>query len=374
MQLGGRLKSQTAINNGRENKSENADYPAFENVAIFTPWAEKINLIFPLFFLLFILIDLLWTPEIFKNNIYFSGLSAISGMHQFVTVALIWVIPEMRSWSNERQGQERSWLLLFLLFFVLFFILLQGSAEMSVYTKFLFMLFRFWGIYHVVAQMNGVSAIYNQELLSKDILSESDRNVLSLSELKERRLAYSGMLLTFCIMLLQYFGYFYGILAYVTSVLVIIVTMGYFRLIWKSPMANISNRRIYCIRHFLCVVAPFSRIAIPAKNSYHALEYLFLCGKIKNNSSRTKFILSDNWAVLAFLLFNIFIVIVSKQMIRSHVVSFIGLKGVHAVLAFALSISAIHYWMDGQLFRMKNPSTREKIGGLLLAKKKNLAN
>jgi hypothetical protein len=130
----------------------------------------------------------------------------------------------------------------------------------------------------------------------------------------------------------------------------------------RSPVAERSFKTLYLARLVLYPMSGYSLIAFAGLSALHGLEYVAVFWKISGQrplAERTSLRKAGVWAMLAFapLLLPQFLVL------WGWVEPGIALQGASAL---GIAVVYAHYVLDRSLYRMREATTRARVGPLLL--------
>lgn len=349
-------------------------------ISIFSKNSERVNLIFPVLFAFFAFIQFALRRNFYSENIpameFFLNYIFLNRAHVIFTFIFLFFVPEFKELLVEKTKTAKvnpwlCWFGFFLGFFFFFEFLPKKLLEMS-YTNheyFLVKISRIYGMWHSMAQTMGLGILYNKTI--EQTLSPNERIVFQNSKAVnyERKLVYSSFF--FCM------AYFVMVFIFPSPWLnaLPLISMGlillnlYFNFV--NPQIKRSNKSFFLLRTLLLPIGMFSNAAFMGFLAIHAVEYFLVFLKIIDNSSIQK-------EKTNLLVFNI-----SLLMIAGFILINMGMNPIKSlfykpselklqvlIFIFALgnTMTYLHFYIDGQLFRMKNFENRKYLGPLLTKK------
>lgn len=341
---------------------------------IFSGRDEIINLIAPLVFLPLVVAEMvLGAPalsvRIFLLNFIEVGLG--SAGHNGLSWGLLFLTPEGRLWLRDKGGRRQILkmslisLSIFLFAATIFcFFLDEGGLVLKTYLAIDWFLIH----HHSLNQTKGLSMMYSFH-------SPSDSRSPELNPVhRQKQYAFHALLFLAQIPMLNYifdfpilttwpekWGY-----AIVTSAVVLWIL----RLNLRLP-DNQRNRLIYLSRLFYFPLTSFWFTAALAFRVLHGVEYLFVYRKILAQSKKSLFLSRRALIGYSFLFFFIAVGLWTFSTVRSEGFLWLfpqdGKIPMWLRIMAALSVTRLytHYYLDRQLFRMRDPITKKWIGRLV---------
>ena len=351
---------------------------------IFLPRDEFFVLAFPFFLLFVIAIEIIYSlkfgyTERFSFMIIEKFLLLNLG-HTMLTFGLLF-LPEMSKWIETEEGGRKFWFELFSIHGLLF-IFTGVSAYVMLATKqyemFLFIetIRALTATFHLLQQLSGFSALYD---------SRSGRIALPKSRAVEKFIILS-FFASLAVRIL--FIPDWSLLAaskYISRQNVsllsnIIFGLSLFLGLWYF-FSNLTGektswfKKLYSIRIFTWVFAPFSVVAGYSTGALHGVEYLALYRKMFSNSEATKSLKTKIHAYVLVTMIPLILWSVTRTSFHLKGFSLIDIRSVEfpelslvlislfTGLSYAFQIG--HYYIDGRIFRMKDKSNRAVISGLM---------
>lgn len=290
--------------------------------------------------------------------IFFGG-----AVHVAFTFFIMLSLPECKRWFVKQNSQVS--IVKKLIFITLIFsagsivFLFYNNHSSSIGLILLNILWLVYPTYHTFRQIYGILVLYNQDI----VVSQKEKNV-------EKKI-FNFLMVILCIHTITLVIFQAHLLSQqeyqkLNWLLSIVFCLPAFFLFKNKTDRKAKN--FYVVRIFLYPLSFHSFFALLATGALHGLEYFFITKKMVLNSEQ-KFKSSNN--IPAFLsFFSIFVLY-----ILSSSFGILGIyTGGHApqsawygFVNFAgLLVAFIHYYMDGLIFRMKDPATREIIAPLLM--------
>jgi hypothetical protein len=352
-------------------------------IRIFSSRDEFLNLSWPIVLLLFIALEMIF----FKGMIEQKWLLAVGGIlfldsgHAALSFLLLRQSPDVKNWLNERdQGKwlklEIELLLIFAFLFVVYW-LYWSSLSHSMpawYFQLMILMFMLIPTHHQVSQIHGLSSTYNSLIRATIELSPKELSEMRRREVLEKR-AILTLLATYLLpaaleqkilplpvsdSVLQII--YYSLYALTTGLFLFIMWNSY-----RSPKSQKSNKTIYLGRLVLLPLAPLSVIALSSSFLFHGFEYLCVYRKLATasplaNPTRRFWLISFATVVI----FSITTMCEPAYVTGFYYSDFTQTPMILQIAAtFSAAAITTHYWLDRQMFRMRNPSTRKWIGRIL---------
>jgi hypothetical protein len=346
---------------------------------------ERWNLLLPFAFFLVIPFELLFgsrNGEPYASHIAsaIGDILLLNSLHTILTIAMLLYLPEFREFIHRKTGGRPHlfWLKVAAIFFGIFFIFVfaqqtklnfQTDSALPLTLALLALAF-FWlpSVHHNIAQIRGFSLAYNFQL-------RRNHSGLPLGERLERflflifNLSICAAVLTVALEM-RYSQNFGGltkeirfcslILAFLSAAVISVNSLRVF--------ARSRGKFIYLLRNFLWPLTLFSQTALVGIKAMHGFEYVFLFSNFSNAST----ISAKQRAVfirVASLMFIGTLLIASGSYWTSNPL-ITGARSTGGIIIYALmhAILYSHYYLDGYIFRMSQPESRDAIGPLLYRK------
>lgn len=336
---------------------------------------------FPLLMLVLSVVEIVIWGALFGRFDQFWMLFVVNGVfgnitHVALTFFMLMKMPEFQDWRREQTGGNpaRFWrhalmaLTLIAAAFVLRALLPDGNAVKLSLTFLLLVL----PLHHVLFQIRGISVCYSAEAHRRNPARRGDGRRPSL----ERREKY-GFYIFFAGILMVAFAafseqatrvpaFFHGRHWFWLTAAVLIGGAG---LIFRSAYGLLrpgeGNKCLYLLRIFTMPLHSVSLIAGSATSMYHGMEYFYIFGRITGRSraagSGRRLLFWGTVCVLLYTGFYAALIYVSLKAreLPWEMDTLLNLNIVVVVLSFW------HYYLDRQIFRMRDPVTRRHIGALL---------
>ena len=290
-------------------------------------------------------------------------------LHVPMTFALLFTVPGFRKWLENYSSIFRSMKLEMGIAFGLFFLisLLGGQIGIQVnkyqpasnLTFFIIYHTLFWLLasYHGIGQVYGISMIINKE------------------EKHETENITSGIVEKFLFQLLPML-YFFRIIqlmlsAFINSLVITYATffrINYILLIgaccavfinaFFSPKTIRTKKVIFLSRIFIYPFVGLVPIASFAASANHGIEYLYVVRNVISNQENKKLIL---WTVVVAGL--IWGILTMPRYFSAT--QYFSIGTLTPFLAVLTSVDLLHYWLDKNIFRFRNPVSLKYIGSLI---------
>ena len=342
---------------------------------LFVPRDEMINLAVPIFFLLlFAVTQALGMRALTYHSIHilFINFFLFNTLHVAPTFFMVFYLPEFHAWYRDQSTAEKIWHLTRLVLAVTLIALLFSNL----YTDFRDPISAFaWEFFvalmpgfHNLRQIQGLSSAYNQILKPDDTLHVSRWQRGVRREKALFAVFIASLLITGHVFFIRYEGHRSGNLWFPSVMMVLVVGI----LLNSCTMfTGVALRRklVYQLRLLLFPFTFTFRIPIWGVTGVHGLEYWFVWRKMSANSKFRP-------ALSAKLVFALLLCLVTVCGIVGYkvwpfddlsVASRPGAERWFAALsAMSTSLVYIHYYLDRQIFAMKDPLVRKNIAPLLI--------
>jgi|GEM_PF-5751135 len=349
------------------------------NISLFSPGQEVINLALPFFFIPLLFIEITtshrWVSSELDLGVFLTKMVFLNGIHVIFTFPMLFLLPELRNWLGAKS--KKSYVSLPTHFFAIFslFAILnlffpnqnsQNVASVGPWlVVFCLVVYR---RYHIAAQTVGLSLIYNRKIEKNWTLSPVERSQVGRTDKWERRLAYFAfaMMIFYRMGLPATSAHPFGSAKWIFSALSFGATFCNLMLIWRLPYAKQSNKFYFALRYLFIPLSCYSTVAIWAYEAHHGIEYLFLSQKMVSNSSA-----QANKRLLPWLgalgVIAIYTVAMLFGLRQSSVLlaDYFNPRWFSFIALFTVTTSYLHYYIDGFLFRMRDPVTRRYVLPLL---------
>jgi len=350
-------------------------------ISIFSANEERICLFIPLLFFAFAAAQSFyhWKFTEFHNDILFfvAKLFLFHHVHIFFTFAMLMSIPEYKSWAKDRSNFKLEWSLIFVGFWLCFAFLtpyLKSNSNFSFYSQLLALIFLAYSNHHVVSQFFGLSLLYNKALIKHVPMTEQKRKFLLRTELIEYSLLLVSM---FCVILYWQRHIItkaipqlpVHLLPYISLAAVLV---NFFISLKSTPWSR-SNKSFYLLRTFLIPLSAISIFGVLGFMVAHGFEYFFVFRKSCSSSTLRRIgAIGLKVEICALAIVGLLVCLSNAPISRYLYNAYPNLRSyLDIFFAFGLATSNLHYYLDGQLFRMKNQNSREKIGKLMLPEANN---
>lgn len=335
-----------------------------DRLSLFEPQVEKVSLFLPVFFLLLVPIEFLFfkdgvsgftvsSKEILLNAIF------LNVTHVSLTYIMLLYFPEMRTWQfKNSKSPSRFWLGCTAMFIILFLLVLTQRMKITdnVFFAYFSGLLALLPFHHALFQVRGLSACYSQQLPKNKT-----------SELLERfsfYLIFTGFVFTN--ILREYFLFDYNILRNVFMGMYLLAFVGISVALSLIPKIETSNKGFFLVRLVLLPLSAFSGVAAAAGAMLHGVEYFCVFHKMNSRSnvvSKQRILAAAFTTLVVFGILYSFLRIQKQYFDDQSAALPLWLLVINSLIT---ALTLLHYYLDRNMFRMRNPATRETIGPLLL--------
>lgn len=217
-------------------------------------------------------------------------------------------------------------------------------------------------IFHSFRQMMGVGAMYDQGLSASGVpvshATSPERRLMHLMLAIMMANVFIVPLLEFDLGVLWRFGAF--VLTALLSLAIYLVVLAH------HPLSR-SNKAIFYLRLFFFPMGAINPVATLAIGACHGIEYtVVFCSMLKRSAFRPSV---RHYVVLAISV--LAVCVCSFPRFDTGIPAFIrlgsvdGFRFLRVISAFSLSVTTLHFYLDGRLYKMKKAEVRETIGTLL---------
>ncbi len=341
------------------------------HAGLFKKWEEVIHLGLPIALLIAIGYDIFFS----RNFIYVFDRWTINFLidvvllnvtHNAFTYMMLISSPQLKVWMVRRGGVGKFWrnnlLLTGGLALAFYFVLAPYSKSPWIYTLFTFINLLI-PAHHALAQSYGISLLYNYA-------GRRNRKIEAVE--KRERSIYGWFLGLTLIGLVALFFNWNGLLAQrfpeigsIRLEVLVAWTLGLLFLLLMGGTISLpkelrATKGLFYVRFLIWALSFISMMAVFATRIIHGIEYLFISRRILSADKILNITIS---AVLLLL-------VIGMGVIRTSGFSYLSERAplphwVAALTAISTAISFSHYYLDRQLFRMKDAETREIVGPLL---------
>jgi hypothetical protein len=352
-------------------------------LSVLEPKEERLNLAVPAVIVLLIVFELLVFRDWFQDKRSWvrtlTGIFLFDSTHVVLTFFLPWAFPEVGRWVNSRPRFFAKAAVLFSLFLPFWFFGSEFGKKISgeSFNFVWVVVISFLNMQHVLMQSYGFSSTYNA--LARRQLHPSEFASQFRHERREKAAFWLLVLLKIVsdvsLISSSFLGGYPSVPSRLLLSLCIALTVGF--ILWNArstPGSSLSNKRVYLLRLVPLVLAPFSIIASATFAFVHGIEYMLLLKKfLRRSESGSPAIRGSKLPLACFaaaalvfasMLIPFFPSAVGAKLLGSSPIEFpIWLQILVSCLA---SLTAIHYWMDYQIFRFREKECRETVGKLML--------
>lgn len=349
-------------------------------VRLFSFKAERMNLLFPLFFAIALAWELL-TQHTFSIMEQHAGFMLAKGLflnhfHVFFTVLMFVYTPEAKQWLIYKTTNEKffavRWVMIFVSLFAIFYFIMPyfwHTPGMKWANMFAIATVTVVGIHHVATQTFGLSLVYNRRL-------ETTPHFVPTMKLRIKRLEFWERIVFRAMLVLVVLAFYLTFLApkqldwinglsYASLILAIVLTV----IVWSYPGANNSNKKIFCVRYLFYPLIAKSFVALLIIYALHGIEYLFVLRQMHTSSEQRKGSLIKDYIgmtimVVIFALVTILDRHILGWWLRPQLPEYSSLT--QGLMAFSAAYGYLHCHMDSEMFRMRDPASRKFLAPLLL--------
>lgn len=355
---------------------------AFCKVPLFSKNLEYFNLAIPLLFYPLLIIDLFFLPGVlgvptrgtpdsiwdFIRNIIF-----LNSIHALFPFILLFRCEEIKNWIPLQKGGALGFWSRVIgiqsFFFLIFFEMqtMSSWAANNLLLEVLLSLLLFGVVtHHPLAQIRGISRLYDEKNLPTDTLGTSKVKQGQKNEKYLFLLFIWGNTLFFSLLYLPSMLPFRTFLIpYAFAVLVLLV-LAIFVNFFNFPRPWNHLKLLYLVRLFAFPLSFFSPVARLVTGSSHGIESFCIYRHMQGRSSNGKY-----WINLPVLV--IFSLIVFSIVFRYRYVSFLSWLRIEseftskAINSLGLSFIFTHYYIEAILYRFRKPDCREHTLPLLVS-------
>lgn len=366
---------------------------ARERQKLFSGSMETWILILPLLalpaFLLEQITGVHWNALDWNMSSFVVSSIGLSSLHNYFTIAMLFGLPEFQGWS---QDQLTAKPILFRLrtygvvisIFLLTFIVYDFWRPLEALAGFIGIGFTLMSAHHSIAQSLGLSQAYTAQMVRDQGLNEEERERLHLYQAVEIKLKKIIVPLQFIwaatIFVPQFIGAQFPVVnaleSYRSVALAAFVLMIAAFLINCFLISSLrpTNKLVFSLRLILyaCAVGSSSLALVFFLRLIHAIEYWGVFQSITERSAApTKTKSNLMWVTITLSLVGLFLLLFRRT--DGFFYYFAGAPSethwiVPLLAATSLSMTHIHFFLDGLIFRMRDPISRKWIAPLLLPK------
>lgn len=328
---------------------------------LFRPALEYFNLLVPLVFLVLAVVDgLFWKSQATASTMSFGYLAVeailLSNSHVFVTFVFLLCTPESRNWigAMDKTGKTKIFLGSALAFGFFLFLYMQESWNFGNVGIFTFAVTLVANQFHALCQIRGLSLMYNKRL---NIGSPE-------TEMWEARL-FKIVIYTYCFgsALWVMHMFYWAVPMKLVMAIWTVLTLAVLALIFKRSS---RPKALYLSRLLLFILTPYSVFATIGIGAFHSVEYFCVADKVRLNSTMDeKGLRVFSYSVLFCVVLGILMAVARHLDILGNMTMETYPIWIKITVCTLLSLSAIHFFMDRQMFRMRNPETRRHMAPLL---------
>lgn len=341
-------------------------------VKLFGGIDEKINLAIP--FIGFAAIAWEWWSGHQYTLTEQNGLSFVcrviflNYVHSLFSAATVILVPEVNSWFRDRLRRDR-WLIprwLFY-FFVTFWVTFLGENYLPSY---LIGLILFFSSYHILAQVFGMSLLYNRELENSIRLAPQERAKSRSLESGERWL--SRMIVPSLAIVVVGRHSILESLIWIVVGFSMLSALGCVWIAARSPRSSRSNKIWFAFRYLAIPLFAVSTAARSLLLAMHGIEYLFVTKKIWRSSGMPA--AKRRWAVPAAVMgigVVLLLTIPGQGLLGFMFVNRLSNTTIDALGAFSFAYTILHVCFDHQFFKMRDAQTRARVLPLIMTKQQN---
>lgn len=355
------------------------------SISLFPENAERLFLFFPLIFLLLIpfenyLLSVLFNTTINTTRDYvliaIVRVLFLNAAHVFVTYFQIEMLPEFKTWVQDRYpGGYTEYRLKMLLFFLISCAFLYSPLYSQSYIGlFALAVTEILSAHHGFMQVRGLSTSYNFKMFDYVKSTELQNKIRNIDNL-EKNIIYILCSAHVLRMFLSYLKLekmisreLFSLFNMAYWVVIIGVVLSFIYTSYSTQKICKTNKPVYLLRLLSFPFSAFSVLANLAMISYHAIEYYFIVFKMNNNSTqnieqKSKFkniIVIMTLGVCFFSAFTSYGVFIYTDKTSFQYYLFEFCKTV------LLATGIVHFYLDRIIYRMRDNSSRKNIAPLLI--------
>ena len=285
--------------------------------------------------------------------------------HTFLTLIMLFFLPEFKLWFCDKI--QTKWLIPSALMFTLIGI---GAYLSAAHVKtnyeglaFFFIILVMFDNTHALAQIKGLSLMYNQTI--QPALSENEKSKQVVVEKRERVLFDSFLfLIVLQLLLTQIFSiprdalkWFYLTSSMILFASIVLNSFAY-------PQIKRSNKRFYLLSGIFSAFAAYFPVAFVLQKSLHGLEYCFLSYGISKRSS-VKMAWQTGFEISLSI---VFLYIVSVPAVTNFPLpAYLVPRNLRfSIFFFGFFLKFFHYYMDSQMFKFRDPLVRARLARAII--------
>jgi hypothetical protein len=293
--------------------------------------------------------------------------------HVLFTFIFLFTLPEAKNLFRDSLKSRRTWIFtsLFLCVFLpLFFVLKRHNFIGPWAVDILFTIPLFLFARHSIRQIFGISMLYNVQ--AQYFLDRSERERIASVEKRERKLlgffVAAWVLYVFCKQTSLKVFHLESIPLYAALFLLGIffcMLTQYRGVLWR-------NKKIYLVRLLLFPLAFFSPLGMMGVAAVHGTEYLFVVWNLISKS-----VIGRKRLLMSLLPITATLILAPRVLQDFSETDFYTAKfyenwshlSKEIIFVVYMTVQYLHYYVDGLLFRLKDPLVQKHMGPLLGIKK-----
>ncbi len=332
---------------------------------VFTKNEQYLSVALTLIFIFLSIWQVYSKPQLGQSNeLYLEFLTYIvlgGAIHVVLTFFMMFTLPEFKTWLLKQRSNKLFVKKLLVIFsFFVFTNIIYSFFRYTNNSLFLIPLNIFWVLYpifHVFSQSYGILVIHNQNI---GVLEEERKFERKVFDILMILIALNVVALIF------YHSHQLSQAAYhKISVFHFVAFCGLALLLFRIKNSD-HQRNLFLLRIFLYPLSFLSGIAGLAIVGIHGLEYFFITKKIVLKSEE-KIHISKHLPILLSVILIAGLYLINTQFgLLGLITNGVTPRGswYKFVQTIAMSFTFAHYYLDGLIFRMKDPISRQFIGPL----------
>ena len=352
-------------------------------ISLFEYKWEQFFLLVPLVFIILIPFEIFfreWLGQAPYINLIVVNTIFFNFTHVALTFLMLFTLPELEQWIDlKNRSRKEFWFknsLIFLGFALIFLIPELYKFDNILYAFVLFFL-GMMPLHHTIFQVKGLSACYSQQI-SKLGLNDDELKTFKVCEKIEKWSFYLLFANIFLFrMLIDYinsnqnvFGLAFDVnfLSTLNMTICFLIVGALAIAVYKQPKALRTNKPLYLARCLSFPLAYTSILASLATVVLHGVEYVCVFSKMNGRSDQPEAVKSKLFFAGGWLMFGVGIFYTGQKLYSHHIET----QGLVAPLYFTIiavltrASLYLHYYLDRQLFRMRDPITRQQVSSLLI--------
>lgn len=346
------------------------------SVRIFHTSAEFINLILPFLALPFFIFESTthtqWNSQHWNTAMLFMNIAGLGSIHTYFTVTMMLQLPEFKSWWSEQTSKHSLFparvFIVSVLLVALSFLSYQALDLHTSWFPTVETIFLWASAHHSFAQSLGLSQVYTMKIGQEYVFNDDTRKTfacLQHKELKLRKILMATFLIwTLCMVLASMIAkpFEYAILF-----AFLVVLFLYLHNSFSFNQLGKSNKFIFTLRLLLYPLSYYNQnflLVVILLRFLHGIEY-FGVFQIITSNTQAKQSQKKNFLFLTLILSMLGAVLVLFRK-SSAFIGWFDQPWMFAIFgSLSVAMVYIHFFLDGLLFKMKDPISRKWIAPLL---------